>query len=253
MNYQTLRVSVEGGVYRIQLYRPEHKNTINDVLIKEFASVVEQCEREAKIVIVEGLTDVFCFGADFQSIAESETPSSSASSPEPLYELWLKLVEGSFVSIAHVRGQCNAGGMGFVAACDLVFADESAVFSLSEMLFGLMPACVLPFLIRKIAFQKAHAMTLMTKPVSVNQAYQWGLVDELAADSNALLNRQLRRLNCLDKAAIARYKRYMNSLDTSLRANKTKAIAANLEVFSDQRTRGNIARYVGQGKFPWEQ
>nr|WP_269820011.1 enoyl-CoA hydratase-related protein [Bacillus velezensis] len=42
-------------------------------------------------------------------------------------------------------GVANAGGIGFVAASDIVIADDTAVFSLSELLFGLFPAMVLPF------------------------------------------------------------------------------------------------------------
>jgi len=62
--------------------------------------------------------------------------------------LWLRLATVRTVTISHVRGKANAGGIGFVAASDIVLADETAQFSLSELLFGLYPACVLPFLIR---------------------------------------------------------------------------------------------------------
>ena len=158
----------------LQIYRPDDKNTINDTLVKECVQVIEECEIRAKIVVLEGLDEVFCFGADFGAMAQADSGASD-SGPEPMYNLWLQLARGSFVSIAHVRGQANAGGMGFVAACDLVLADQTALFSLSELLFGLMPACVLPFLIRKVGFQKAHAITLMTKPVGVKDAMAMGI------------------------------------------------------------------------------
>ena len=95
------------------------------------------------------------------------------------------------MSIAHVRGKANAGGIGFVAACDIVLADSAAVFSLSELLFGLMPACVLPFLVRRIGFAKANAMTLSTQPVGVQVAREWGLVDAFEENSDNLLRKHL--------------------------------------------------------------
>jgi len=250
-NYQTLQVRWEEQLCFLQLYRPNDKNTINATMIKECTEVIQECEARAKIVILEGLKEVFCFGADFAAMAEADslTPSSS---PEPLYDLWLQLAQGSFVSIAHVQGQANAGGVGFVAACDLVLANNHTSFSLSELLFGLMPACVLPFLIRKLGFQKAHAMTLMTKPITVKEAFAWGLVDAYEENSDSLLRKYLLRLRRLNKTAITRYKRYMNTLDTTLADSKEKALAANLEVFNDVENRDKITRYIKTGKLPWE-
>ncbi len=258
-HYQTIRVNWQETICTLQLHRPEAKNTINDQLIAECKEVVAHCQERATILILEGLDDVFCFGADFagmaaatQQTAQSPTTNAHSGNPEPLYNLWLQLATGNFISVAHVRGQANAGGIGFVAACDLVVADNNAVFSLSELLFGLMPACVLPFLIRKIGYQKAHAMTLMTQPVDINQAGDWGLVDSAADNSKLALNKHLLRLRRLNKTAIGRYKHYINSLDTGLQDHRDKALAANLEVFNDTENIANISRYVDTGKFPWE-
>ncbi|MDE1462564.1 enoyl-CoA hydratase/isomerase [Spartinivicinus poritis] len=248
--YQTLNISTKDDLCFIQLYRPEAKNTLNDLLIEEFRQALLSCHSTAKILIIEGLSDIFCFGADLQALAN--TPSEIQSGPEPLYDLWYQLTTGPFVTVAHVRGKANAGGVGFVAACDLVLADSKAEFSLPELLFGLMPACVLPFLIRRIGYQKAHAMTLMTKPISSEEAYRWGLVDAYAEDSQALLNQHLLRLRRLSKTAIGRYKNYLNKLDVSLAAAKPNALAANQVVFSDPNNLSKINRYVNTGQFPWE-
>ncbi|HJY84397.1 MAG TPA: enoyl-CoA hydratase/isomerase, partial [Candidatus Binatia bacterium] len=156
------------------------------------------------------------------------------------------------VTISHVRGKANAGGVGFVAASDIVLADESAQFSLSELLFGLYPACVLPFLIRRIGFQKAHYFTLSTQPISARQACEWGLVDACEAQSDVLLRRHLQRLRRLSKTAIRRYKTYINHISVPLQDFRSPAIAANREVFSDTLNLQAIARYVEHGVFPWE-
>jgi polyketide biosynthesis enoyl-CoA hydratase PksH len=120
------------------------------------------------------------------------------------------------------------------------------------LLFGLMPACVLPFLVRRVGFAKANYMTVMTQPVPAEQAQQWGLVDACDANSENLLRKQLLRLRRLDKDAIARYKRYASSLDDGLRASRLKALEANVEVFSDPDNLQKISRYVKTGKFPWD-
>ena len=253
MNYQTIKVRFEESICFIQFYRPEANNTINDELIEECHQVLNLCEESINVVVLEGLPEVFCFGADFRGInASMAGEQQSLHSPEPLYDLWMKLAMGPYITIAHVRGKVNAGGMGFVAASDIVLADETAQFSLSELLFGLFPACVLPFLVRRIGFQKANYLTLMTQPLSVNQAFPWGLVDAFDERSETLLRRHLLRLKRLSKTAVLRYKRYMNSVDDLLFQAKSLAISANQEVFSDPRNLEGIYRYVEKGKLPWE-
>lgn len=251
--FNTLRLRIDDAVAHLQIHRPEANNAINEDLIQEFGSALDICDTSAKIVVVEGLPEVFCFGADFKELqCRLDQGVTAEQDPKPMYTLWRRLASGPFVSIAHVRGKANAGGIGFVAACDLVFADSKAQFSLSELLFGLMPACVLPFLIRRVGFAKANLMTLMTQPVAVQQAHEWGLVDAFEDNSESLLRRSLLRLRRLNKTAIRRYKTYLHSIDSSIDAAEEKALAANREVFSDLNNLEMIARYVKTGQFPWD-
>lgn len=252
-SYATIRVRHDDDIYFLQIHRPDAGNAINAQLVDELTQALIECESRAKVVVLEGLPEVFCSGADFK---ELQTRFDSGESPEqdpgPLYDLWYRLASGPYITVAHVRGRVNAGGVGFVAACDVVLSDDKATFSLSELLFGLMPACVLPFLIRRIGAAKANYMTLMTMPISTQLAERWGLVDSCEADSENLLRKQLLRLRRLGKAGIGRYKRYAGSLGDDLRAARSKALQANREVFTDPDNLRSIARYVKTGKFPWE-
>ncbi len=252
-DYETVRARLEDDVCFVQIHRPEANNAINERLIEEIGAVLRACEGAAKIVVLEGTPDVFCSGADFQEIrAGVEQSRKLEQDPEPLYDLWRQLASGRVISVAHVQGRANAGGIGFVAACDIVISDSNATYSLSELLFGLMPACVLPFLIRRVGFAKANFMTLTTQPICAAQAQQWGLVDVCEDGSEKLLRKQLLRLRRLGMDGVARYKRYANSLDDVLIRSKPQALAGNLEVFSDPGNLQKIARYVRTGQFPWE-
>lgn len=252
--YDTLRVRFDDDICFLQIHRPESNNAINNRLIEEMSVALRACEGRAKIVVLEGLAEVFCSGADFKEIQTKFEGANShqEQDPGPLYDLWHNLACGPYITVAHVRGRANAGGIGFVAACDIVLCNASASFSLSELLFGLMPACVLPFLIRRIGYAKANYMTLMTQAISSTQALEWGLVDVCEENSENLLRKQLLRLRRLNMEGVTRYKRYANSLDDALTTAKSKALAANIEVFSDPGNLQKIARYVNTGKFPWE-
>jgi polyketide biosynthesis enoyl-CoA hydratase PksH len=251
VSYKTIKVRFQDNVCFLQIDRPGRNNTIDRELVAECGDVLSRCEESITVVVLSGSPEVFCFGADFESL-ESDAQTSQHGGPGPLYDLWLRLATGPFVTISHVRGKANAGGVGFVAASDIVLADDTAQFSLSELLFGLHPACVLPFLIRRVGFQRAHYMTLSTQTVSAAQALEWGLVDACEPGSDALLRRHLLRLRRLTKIAIGRYKRYAARIGPPLTALKSEAIAANVEVFSDVRNLEGIARYVERGIFPWE-
>ncbi|MFG2605997.1 enoyl-CoA hydratase/isomerase [Streptomyces sp. NPDC048514] len=253
MNYRTIKVETTGTVCRIRLDRPSAKNSINAVLVAECLDALDRCQDHVTVVVLEGLPDYFCFGADFQELTATLAEGEQAEQrPEALYELFLRLATGPFVTVSHVRGVANAGGVGLVAASDIVIADATARFSLSELLFGLYPACVLPFLIRRCGFQKAHYMTLMTMPFDASAAVASGLVDVTGENSEALLRRHLARLKCLPKTGIARYKRYLHALDDGLTAALPTASAGNREVFSDERNLTLIRRYTEEGVLPWE-
>ncbi|MCX7747903.1 MAG: enoyl-CoA hydratase/isomerase [Clostridia bacterium] len=253
MSYETIKVSMEGPVCFLQLYRPDADNALNDKMVEECHRILALCEKSAAVVVLEGLRGTFCSGADFREIHKNMTNGQQIeNNAESLYNLWLKLATGPYITVSHVRGKVNAGGVGFVAASDIVLADQTARFSLSELLFGLFPACVLPFLIRRVGVQRANYMTLTTQPVSAQQALAWGLVDACDAVSEPLLRKHLTRLKCLSKTGIIKYKNHMKEYNASLFQCKTSAVAANLEVFSDPGNLEGIYRYIEKGKLPWE-
>ncbi|SMO31772.1 enoyl-CoA hydratase/isomerase [Melghirimyces algeriensis] len=253
MDYQTVKVRMEQTVCHLQLYRPKENNTINDQMIEECHQVLDRYGESINLLVLEGLPDVFCLGADFQEMHDIMASGQVRErNPERLYDLWLRLATGPFITISHVRGRVNAGGMGFVAASDIVLAERSAQFSLSELLFGVFPAAVLPFLIRRMGVAKANYMTVMTKTISAEQADEWGLVDACEDNSQSLLRKHLLRLKPLTKRAIVRYKQYIHQLYPPLEEAKSLAVEANKAMFSDPQNLSGIYRYIETGKFPWE-
>lgn len=258
MNHTTIRVRHQGHVCRVQLDRPERDNAINDAMVRELNELLDSCERDGTtLVVLEGSPEAFCVGADFHDFAPGAGPRAAAAEaaydPAPLFDLWLRMATGPYITLAHVRGKTNAGGVGFVAASDIVIADTSATFGLSELLFGLYPAMVLPFLTRRVGYQRAHYLTLSTRPVGAVQAAEWGLVDCCAERSGPLLAQHLGRMSKLSRDGIARYKRFMSAEIAPVRRHREAAIAANLEIFSDPHNLQRITRFVEDGVYPWEQ
>ena len=114
MSFATIEVRLAPPVCHIRLNRPQARNTINRTMVEECRRALrpEALGPSVHIVVLEGLPDVFCLGADFDDYAGGQAQEGVA--PDALYDLWSELASGPFVSIAHVRGKVNAGGVGFV-------------------------------------------------------------------------------------------------------------------------------------------
>lgn len=250
MSHESLRMDCRDGVCTVRFARESEGNPINARFVRELGEVVDLCRQPdgPSVLLLTGQPGLFCLGGDLQQVS----PENPQDDPEPLYELWRNLSAGPFVSVAVVEGKANAGGVGLAAACDVVLAGASATFSLSELLFGLFPACVLPFLARRIGFQRAHYMTLMTQPISAQQALQWGLADAVGDSAEELLRKHLLKLRRLAKPAIGKYKRYAADAFGWIEQCRPSALAANRAMFADPEIREGIRRYVAEGKFPWE-
>ena len=121
--YDTIKVRFQESICFLQIDRPEANNTINGQLVAECNDVLSVCEESATVVVLSGSPEVFCFGADFKAIAcPSKKAGEHDDAPRQLYDLWLRLATGPYVTVSQVRGKANAGGVGFVAASDIVLA-----------------------------------------------------------------------------------------------------------------------------------
>ena len=80
-----------------------------------------------------------------------------------------------------MEGAARGGGVGLAAACDVVVASEDSSFALPELLFGLLPAVALPFLLDRISIQAIRLWALTGHSRSAAEAMADGLVDQIAS------------------------------------------------------------------------
>lgn len=251
MNHQTLRLQSAPAIQTVQLYRPEADNAINSTLIQELSaclSAVEQSDN-IKVVVLEGLPHVFCSGMDFQEYIKTDLAEKRWATET--FTVFKQLAESSKITVAKVQGKVNAGGIGLVAACDLVVADSESSFGLSELLFGLLPAMVLPFLLRRIGYQRAKLLALSTQTIGAAEAQRWGLVDAYGADVETLLRPYLQRWRRLSPSAIQQLKKYMNQLQPIDVGTQTLALTTIGEIMANPEIKVGIRHYVEEGGLPW--
>ena len=251
MSYETLRIRQQPGVCFIQLYRPEAQNALNVTLMAELMTQLCLLEGDPTInvIVLEGWPQVFCSGMDLQEYAVAEHEEEARMTTA--FAVLRQLAESTKIVVARIEGRVNAGGIGLVAACDLVIAENAATFALSELLFGLLPAMVLPFLQRRIGYHRAKLLALSTQPLSAAEAQRWGLVDLCGADPDQLLRPYLQRWRALSAPSIQRLKGYMNQLQPIDLATQTLAIQTIGAAMADAEVKAGIRRYVEEGIAPW--
>lgn len=251
-HYQTLQCTDEPGVRYIAFSRASAKNSLNGLMVTELRAALANAEKDAsvKVIVLVGNNQHFCSGMDFEEVGLAHG-GQSASDAHNYYELLKEMSSGTKVVVSKVEGQVNAGGVGLVAACDIVISSATATFGLSEMLFGLLPACVLPFLIRRTGFQRARWMTMITQGISAQRAFEIGLVDEVSQDPSDVLRRYLLRLTRLETTTIGSLKTYMSKLWIIDERTEELAVDQLNSLMQSAHVQSNIKRFVTTGLFPW--
>jgi DSF synthase len=93
----------------------------------------------------------------------------------------------NITTIAMVQGKALGGGFECALACDLIFAERSATFSLPESLFSLFPGMgALSFLARKVGLAKAEQICASAEVYTARDMFELGVVDHLVEDGLAV-------------------------------------------------------------------
>jgi len=255
MQFETIILHEAPRQLTVTISRPHRGNSINSALIRELGAALDFAEQSpgCRTVVIEGAPGLFCTGMDFQEAATNSAVDGTETVRISEYMLLLKrFTLSSKVIVCRLDGKVIAGGVGLVAASDLVISSERTELSLSEALWGLLPCCVIPFLIRRVGFQKAYWMTLTTKPISAREAHAIHLVDELTDHLDEALRKLTLRLNLLDDTIIFDMKRYFQKMGGVTLEMEQAAATEFARLAAQPHVQQNIANYVTRGVFPWE-
>ncbi|MEV6116053.1 enoyl-CoA hydratase-related protein [Streptomyces sp. NPDC052109] len=253
---RTLRVERQRETLRVVIDRPDRNNSINDTLMRDLHAALDEAEGDptTRLVVIEGSGPVFCSGMDFGDAADSNRADDglAARGGQVFYGLLKRLASLPRVVVSVVDGRVTGGGVGIAAASDFVYASARSSFALPEALWGLLPCCVLPFLIRRTGFQPAYAMTLSTLPVTAEHAARIHLVDEVMDDARPALRRLASRLTKIDTSVVADGKRYFEQLRQPAERHEQVAVTEFARLMSSPVVRGRIAGFAQNQLMPWE-
>lgn len=185
MNWQTLEVATEGKVATVVLNRPEVRNAFNDTTIAELTQAFRQLGADdgVRAIVLAARGPAFCAGADLNWMKRMAgyTYEENRADAALLAEMLRTIYLCPQPVLAKVQGDCYAGGMGLVAACDIALVAEPAQFCLSEVRLGLIPATISPYVIKAMGENAARRYFLSAERFSASEALRIGFVHQVVA------------------------------------------------------------------------
>lgn len=185
MDYQTLTIAIADKVATVTLNRPDLRNAFNEHAIAELALAFDELGRSdtVRAIILGANGPAFCAGADLNWMKKMAGYSHEENQEDALRlaDMLRTIYLCPKPTVAKVQGDCYAGGMGLVAACDIVVASENAGFCLSEVKLGLIPATISPYVIKAMGEQAARRYFLTAERFDAAEARRIGFAHEVVA------------------------------------------------------------------------
>lgn len=212
MSYQFLSVERRGAVEYVTLNRPDVRNAFNEHVIAELTHWAHAAHRDPglRAVVLAGAGKVFSAGADAAWMAKMAGYSQEENVRDARAgaEMFLAINTVPAIVIGRIHGAALGGGSGLAAVCDIVVADEGAVFGFTETKLGILPAMISPYVLNKIGASAARELFLTGMRFNAARARDIGLVHQVVP------------LTQLDDAVAAYVKEALGAAPTAVARSK---------------------------------
>lgn len=197
MSYEHILFTLDGGIARVTLNRPDRLNSFNEPMHLELRDALARTrEGKARVLVLTGAGRGFCAGQDLadRNVSADAAPVDLGHTIETFYKpLILTLRSLEMPVIGAVNGVAAGAGANIALACDIVLAARSASFIQAFCKLGLVPDAggtwALP---RAVGMARAMGLALLGDKLSAEQAEAWGMIwkcvddDQLAAETDRL-------------------------------------------------------------------
>jgi methylglutaconyl-CoA hydratase len=180
--FQTIEFEQKGDLGIVWLNRPEIHNAFNEVMISELITAFETINemKEIRVVILRGRGKSFCAGADLNWMrgVAGYTYEQNFKESLNLSKCFYTIYTCKKPTIAMVHGAAIGGANGLLSSCDFAYADENTTFSLSEVKIGIIPACISPYVIKRVGEYSAKELMITGKRIKGPEAEYHRLVNK---------------------------------------------------------------------------
>lgn len=251
----TVVVEAQKGILSLTLNRVDKRNAFNEAMIDELIHALNLANADdtCRVVVIRANGKHFCAGADLEwmQAAQQASPSDNQKDALKLSTLMATLDTLNKPVISIVQGFVYGGGIGLVACSDIVLADRSAMFCLSETKLGLIPAVIGPYVISAIGVRQARRYMLTAEPFGIASALEFGLVHELhdVGKADVALNDIMRHLTQAAPQAVMEAKSFIRQYQVNVDPQATAQIIAKIRVGAEAQE--GIAAFLESRKPMW--
>lgn len=183
----TVNFTIENGVARIILNRPDVLNSFNKEMAFELQKVLKECERNSEIraLHLTGEGRAFCAGQDLAEAVATDGPGLNSIVRDHYNPIISTLRSIEKPVVCAVNGVAAGAGANLALACDIIFAADSASFIQAFSKIGLIPDSGGTFFLpRLVGFQRATALMMLGEKVKAVDALTMGMIYKVCADEN---------------------------------------------------------------------
>ena len=247
------------GVATLTVNRPEVHNAFNEELIAALKTAFEHVTADSvvRVVVLAAAGKSFSAGADvnmMREMADFDRDENIAGALR-LAAMLRALDRVPQPTVARVHGAAYAGGLGLIGACDIALAAESAIFAVTEVRLGLIPAVISPYLLRAIGPRAARRYFLTGERFDASEAHRLGLVHGVAPDSELddLVSKATTALRLGGPKAIAASKALIGELSNDVDDVRINLTANRIaDVRASEEGRDGIDSFLENRRPGWQ-
>jgi 2-(1,2-epoxy-1,2-dihydrophenyl)acetyl-CoA isomerase len=220
MNYENILFSIENGIARLTLNRPDKLNSFTTEMHAEVRSALDRVQEDdtARVLVLTGAGRGFCAGQDLgdraMQIQSGKLPDVGNTVEKNYKPLVMRLTNLRVPTLAAVNGIAAGAGASVALACDLVVATKSASFLQAFSKIGLIPDTGGTwFLPQRVGMARAMGLALLAEKLPAEKAAAWGLIWSAVDDNEfaATIDSLAQQLAAAPTKALVRTRQAMHA------------------------------------------
>lgn len=278
----SIKQEAVGRVLVVTIDNPQVKNAFDKTAIQELGDIFETiafrdplpvdgnsrpdigpgAQFRPHVIVLQATGNVFCAGAhlgEMKALGEADYQENVAAAME-MGSMFRAVRNCPVPVVARVQGPAFGGGVGLVAACDIVVAGPAAKFAFSEVRLGIVPGVISPLVIDRIGQAAARTYFLTGDAIEADEAFGLGLVDRLASGNNGpgglddVLDATVDSLLKGGAGALSLCKSLLEGVQ-SLGFNRSAELTARMiaEARTNNEAQAALAAFFERQSAPWVQ
>jgi len=257
-NFSTIETIMTDGVFTIWLNRPEVHNAFNKTMLEELAECFLDIQSmDAVCVILRGRGKSFCAGVDLNWMKAVARNSYEVNYEESLLlsKCFYAIYTCSKPTIALIHGVSLGGANGLLATCDLAYCTDDATFSLSEVKIGIVPACISPYVVKRVGEYGTKELMLTGRRIKGKEAEAFHLVNKsVPADQlDAAAEETIKHLRTSGPVAMSHGKKLIYEVTNNLSLKEAYDFTARMiaEIRASEEGQEGMNAFLEKRKPKW--